>query len=63
MKISADLTRCEGHGLCVEAAPEMFDLDDDAVVIVTQAVVPPALARKAESAARLCPVAALHLES
>lgn len=62
MRISADLSRCEGHGLCVEAAPEVFDLDDDAIVVVTRAVVPPELARKAESAARLCPVAALHLE-
>ncbi|WP_327116311.1 ferredoxin [Nocardia sp. NBC_01730] len=63
MRISADLSRCEGHGLCVEAAPEVFDLDDDAVVVVTRAVVPPEFVRKAESAARLCPVAALHLEA
>lgn len=29
MRIIADYDRCEGHGLCVAQAPEVFDLDDE----------------------------------
>jgi ferredoxin len=61
MKIVADRARCEGHGLCADVAPEVFDLDDDAVVIVRHDIVPPELERKAEAGARVCPVAALRV--
>ena len=64
MKIAADRDRCEGHGLCVDTAPEVYDLDDDddAVVVLLHDVVPPELERKAEGGARVCPVAALRIE-
>ncbi|MGY4709664.1 ferredoxin [Mycolicibacterium sp. CBM1] len=29
MKIEIDYTRCEGHGVCVGVAPEVFLLEDD----------------------------------
>jgi ferredoxin len=29
MKVSVDLSRCEDHGQCVFAAPQIFALDDD----------------------------------
>lgn len=61
MKIVADRDRCEGHGLCADVAPEVFELDDDAVVTVRHDVVPPELERKAEAGARACPVAALRV--
>ncbi|MGD9961962.1 ferredoxin [Nocardioides sp.] len=32
MKISIDATGCRGHGQCVIAAPEVFDLNDEDVV-------------------------------
>ena len=41
MKIAADRARCEGHGLCADTAPEVYDLDDDAVVVLLHEVVPP----------------------
>ena len=63
MKIAADLDRCEGHGLCVDTAPEVYDLDDDAVVVVRHEVVPTDLERSAEDGARVCPVAALRVEA
>ena len=62
MKIVADRERCEGHGLCADTAPDVYGLDDDAVVVVLQEDVPPALERKAEAGARVCPVAALRVE-
>lgn len=62
MRIDADRIRCEGHGLCADTAPEVYELDDDAIVVVRHDVVPPELERKAEGGARVCPVAALQVE-
>jgi ferredoxin len=63
MKIAADRARCEGHGVCADVAPEVYDLDDDAVVVVLHETVPVELERKAEAGARVCPVAALKVSS
>ena len=62
MRIVADRERCEGHGLCADVAPEVYELDDDAIVVLVHETVPPALDRKAEAGARVCPVAALRVE-
>jgi ferredoxin len=62
MRIAADRDRCEGHGLCADTAPDVYDLDDDAVVVLRYEVVPAELERKAEAGARVCPVAALRIE-
>jgi ferredoxin len=32
MKLSVDHEVCEGHGLCVGIAPEIFDLDEEDVL-------------------------------
>ncbi|MFO6453055.1 MULTISPECIES: ferredoxin [unclassified Aeromicrobium] len=61
MRVSADLDRCEGHGLCEEVAPEMYELDDDAIVVITHPDVPASLEKVAEAGARVCPVAALKV--
>lgn len=63
MRVVADREKCEGHGLCADVAPEVYELDDDAVVVVLHEEVPPALERKAEGGARVCPVAALRVEA
>jgi ferredoxin len=63
MRVEADRSRCEGHGMCEDACPEVFRLDDDAVVELLMETIPPELQRKAEDAVRLCPVAALRIES
>jgi ferredoxin len=63
VKIVADRERCEGHGLCADTAPDVYDLDDEAVVVLLHEDVPPALERKAEAGARVCPVAALKIEN
>jgi ferredoxin len=59
--VQADRDKCEGHGLCADVAPEVFELDDDAVVVLRHERVPPELERKAEAGARVCPVAALRV--
>ena len=34
MRITADTTRCVGAGQCVLSAPDVFDQDDDALVVL-----------------------------
>jgi ferredoxin len=63
MNIIADRARCEGHGLCEGIAPEIYELDEDAIVVLRHESVPPELERKAEAGARVCPVAALRVTS
>jgi ferredoxin len=63
VKIIADRERCEGHGLCADTAPDVYDLDDDAIVVLLHEDVPPELERKAVAGARVCPVAALRIEA
>ena len=62
MRVTADRDRCEGHGLCADTAPDVYELDDDVVVVVRHESVPPQLERQAAAGARVCPVAALRLE-
>jgi ferredoxin len=62
MRITVDYDRCEGHGLCVEEAPGLFDLDDDAELTYRfdGADVPPEHESPARAAVRSCPIAALR---
>jgi len=61
MKISVDRDRCEGHGLCAEQAPAVFDLDDDAqVVYLFDGAVPEDQVAAARAGITSCPVAALR---
>lgn len=64
MRLLLDRPRCEGHGLCEEAAPSLMHLDDDGDLIIDQDEVEPGSADEAAAAAavRVCPVAALRLE-
>jgi ferredoxin len=64
MKVIADYERCEGHGLCAQQAPEIFELDDDGELIhhFDGSDIPAEHGDAASSAASACPVAALRLE-
>lgn len=62
--IALDRPRCEGHGLCEEAAPRLMHLDDEGELVLDVAEVDAADAKSlaaARAAARVCPVAALKL--
>ena len=61
MKIVLDRPRCEGHGLCEEAAPDLMHLDDDGELVLDREEIGDADAAKANAAVRTCPVAALRL--
>ena len=60
MHITVDYTLCEGHGQCLMAAPELFDLPDGADQVVVLDADPPDSARdRAVRAAAMCPAQAI----
>lgn len=61
MLIVLDRPRCEGHGLCEEAASELMHLDDDGELVLDREDVAEADLASAQAAVRVCPVAALRL--
>lgn len=63
MRLTVDRPRCEGHGLCEEAAPELMHLDDEGELVldVEEVADGSPQAAAASAAVRVCPVAALKL--
>lgn len=61
MRIVLDRPRCEGHGLCEEAAPSLLHLDDDGELVLDREDVGHGDLAAANAAVRVCPVAALRL--
>jgi ferredoxin len=59
--LELDRPRCEGHGLCEEAAPRLMHLDDDGELVLDVADIFEADLEAARTAVRVCPVAALKL--
>lgn len=60
MSFSIDMARCVGAGVCVLAAPEVFDQnDDDGTVIVLNANPSPELVASVRDAAARCPAAVI----
>tara|TARA_R110000823_G_scaffold130015_13_gene257977 strand:+ start:25044 stop:25262 length:219 start_codon:yes stop_codon:yes gene_type:complete len=63
--IRADMQLCQGHGECMEEAPEIFEVDYDTPlypqVRVLQARPDNALREKAEAAVKACPNRALSI--
>ncbi|MBA2953812.1 ferredoxin [Nocardioides sp. MAH-18] len=60
--LKADLAACQGYANCVVAADDVYDIDDDGVVVLLQATIDEAERTRVETAARSCPVSALWLE-
>ena len=61
-RIVLDRARCEGHGLCEEAAPQLMHLDDDGELVLDREEITEAELPLANAAVRVCPVAALRIE-
>lgn len=62
MKIVVDLDLCQSHGLCTEAAPELFEIRDDGFLYLLNDTPTPEQEPKAEKAALECPVGAIQLQ-
>jgi len=63
MKVIVDQLRCDAHGVCVSACPEVFALgDDDDVVTVLVEHPDESLRESLRRAALMCPKAAIRIE-
>ncbi len=61
LRIVADRSVCEGHGMCEATSHEYFELDDTATVVVIDENPPEAERSVVQAAVDACPVAALTL--
>ncbi len=62
MKIVVDFDSCQSHGLCTQAAPEVFEIRDDGFLYILQETPGEELRAKVEKAVRECPTTAIKLE-
>jgi ferredoxin len=61
MRIKVDADLCQGHGVCKEEAPEVFDVADEQVIVRQEE--PGEEQREAvKLAVKYCPTRALSLE-
>ena len=61
MKIDVDKGACIGAGQCALVASDIFDQDDEGIVLVLNENPPSHLHAAAEKAATLCPAKAIKL--
>ena len=61
IKITVDFDRCQSNGLCMTAAPEVFEVRDDGYLYVLIDEPAESLRQAVEEAARLCPTQAISL--
>ncbi|MFZ3302267.1 MAG: ferredoxin [Mycobacterium sp.] len=62
MHVTVDYELCEGHGQCLLADPDIFDIPDDAEQVVVLEPNPPEADReRVLRAAAMCPAQAIHI--
>lgn len=61
MRVVADLGKCEGYANCIVASPDVFDLDEEFIVSVTNEQPGEEKRPEVEDAVRSCPAGALAL--
>jgi ferredoxin len=60
--VIADVSKCQSYANCLVAAPHIFGLDDDGLVVLLKAEIDEKDLAAAEEAVSSCPAAALSLE-
>src|SRR5262245_37909758 len=61
MRVVVDRGLCESNALCVQAAPEVFEVRDDDLLYILNESPPESLRRKVLAAVRVCPKQALKI--
>lgn len=62
-RLVVDWSRCDGHGLCAQLAPELITLDANGYPSLSDTPVPPWLASGARKAIAMCPALALRQDT
>ena len=62
MKIRIDKAACAGNARCAAVAAELFPLDEDGYIAVTEIDVPPGKEELARRGARACPERIIIIE-
>lgn len=62
MKIEIDFDLCQGHGQCVESAPDVFEVRDDGFAYVISEVDSADKAARTREAATRCPADAIRIQ-
>lgn len=62
MKVVVDVNVCALHGLCVETAPEVFEIGDNGVLHVLNETPSEGLRAKVDKAVRECPTGAISIQ-
>ena len=62
-RIHVDQHKCVGAGQCVLSAPDLFDQDDDGIVVLLDGNPGDDRHAAALKAARLCPALAIRVEA
>lgn len=60
-RLSVDRSKCEGHGMCEQVAPNLIRLNEDAEPVFDQGDLSSADRPMADAAVHCCPVAALSI--
>lgn len=60
-RLTADLAACQGYANCVVAADDVYDIDDDGIVVLLRETIDESDRPRVEEAARSCPVSALQV--
>lgn len=62
MKVIVDRQRCDGNGVCMGIAPEVFDVDDNLYLHVAEDIPDdPELRARVRQSITSCPILALKL--
>ncbi len=62
MRVLVDFDLCESNALCVQAAPEVFEVRDDDFLYLLDDNPGEELRARVEAAARVCPKQAITIE-
>ena len=62
MRVVVDWDLCESNGLCMTAAPEVFQLQDDDTLLILQETPDESLRAEVADAVRTCPKQAISLQ-
>jgi ferredoxin len=62
MRVVVDFDLCESNALCMQAAPEVFEVRDDDFLYLLDEHPPESMRPKIEQAVRQCPKQAISIE-